>query len=127
MVLPSKEASVYSAECTASFIDRCGITSTQFRTDGEPSIVKLSDMAKAKRSHSTILPQAPKHSSASIGAAERAHWEVQAQTRILVSAVEAEVPYSDHLSSPALAMGSAPQCMAYVAVACAGLREDRLL
>ena len=74
--LPSKEATAYAAEFIPSFIDRCGITNATLRTDGEVTMTKLADLVKAKRSHATQLQQAPKHSSASIGAVERAHWEV---------------------------------------------------
>ena len=78
--LPSKEATPFAAEFVASFIDRLGLTTVTLRTDGEPAIVKLAELVKGRRTHGTSLQQAPKHSSASIGAVERAHWEIQSQT-----------------------------------------------
>ncbi len=50
-------------------------------------MASLAEKVKDKREHGTILQQAPKHSSASMGAVERARWEIQAQTRTMKSQV----------------------------------------
>ncbi len=83
MSLPSKVARPLATEFVASFIDRCGLTKVTSRTDGEASMASLAEKVKDKREHGTILQQAPKHSSASIGAVGRARWEIQAQTRTM--------------------------------------------
>ena len=83
MSLPSKEATPFATEFVASFIDRCGLTRVTLRTDGEPAMTSLADRVKDKREHGTILQQAPKQSSASMGVVKRAHWEVQSQTRTM--------------------------------------------
>ncbi len=85
MSLPSKEASPFATEFVASFIDRCGLTKVALRTDGEPAMTSLADEVRDRREHGAILQQAPKHSSASMGVVERAHWEVQSQTRTMKS------------------------------------------
>ena len=54
------------------------------RTDGEAAMTSLAEKVKDKREH---LQQAPKHSSASMGVVERAHWEIQSQTRTMKSQV----------------------------------------
>ena len=87
--LPSKEAITFAAEFVTSFIDRLGLTTVTLRTDGEPAIVKLAELVKGRRTHWTSLQQAPKHSSASIGAVERAHWEIQSQTKTPIAQMEA--------------------------------------
>ncbi len=50
-------------------------------------MTSLTEKVKDKCEHGTILHQAPKHSSASMGAVERARWEIQAQTRTMKSQV----------------------------------------
>ena len=89
MSLLSKEATPFATEFVVRFIDRCGLTKVTLRTDGEPAMTSLADTVKDKREHGTILQQqqAPKHSSASKGAAERAHWEAQSQTRTMESQI----------------------------------------
>ncbi len=85
MSLPSTEATPLATEFVASFIDRCGLTRVTLRTDGEPAMTSLADKVKDRREHGAILQQAPKHSSASMGVVERAHWEVHSQTRTMTS------------------------------------------
>ena len=55
--------------------------------DGEASMTSWAHKANYKRDHGTILQQAPKHSLASMGVVERAHWEVQIHTRTMKSQV----------------------------------------
>ena len=83
MGLPSKEATPFAMEFVASFIDRSGLANVISRTDAEPAMASVADKVKDRREHGAILQQAPKHSSASMGAAERARWEIQAQTRAM--------------------------------------------
>ena len=87
--LPSKEATPFATEFVASFIDRCGLTKVTLRTDGEHAMTSLADKVKDRREHGALLQQAPKHSSASMGVVERAHWhlEIQSQTRTMKSQI----------------------------------------
>ena len=84
MALPSKECTPFAVAAVTEFIDRCGVRAGTLRTDGEAAAVKLAKEVQKSRTHTTKLEQAPKHSSASLGVVERAHWEVQAQTRTLL-------------------------------------------
>ncbi len=87
MSLPSKVATPFATEFVASFIDKCSLTKVTLRPDGEASMTSLAEKVKDKREHGTILQQAPKHSSASMGVVERAHWEVQSQARTMKSQI----------------------------------------
>ncbi len=87
MTLPSKDATPFATEFVASFIDRCGLATVLLRTDGGPAMTSLADKVKDRREHGAILQQAPKHSSASMGVVERAHWEIQSQTRTMTSQI----------------------------------------
>ena len=87
MSLPSKEATPFATEFVASFIDRCGLTKVTLRTDGEPAMTSLADKVKDRREHGAILLHAPKHSSASMGVVERAHWGIQSRYRTMKSQI----------------------------------------
>ena len=50
-------------------------------------MASLAEKVKDKREHGTILHQAPKHSTASMEAVERAHWEAQSQTGTMKSQI----------------------------------------
>ena len=44
------------------------------------AMTSLAEKVKGTREHVAILQRAPKHSSASMGVVERAHWEIHSQT-----------------------------------------------
>ena len=50
-------------------------------------MASLADRVNDRREHGAILQQAPKHCSASMGIVERAHWEIQSQTRTINSLI----------------------------------------
>ena len=85
--LPSEEATPFATEFVASFIDRCGLAKVTLRTDGEAAMTSLAEKVKDRRERDAFLQQAPKHSLASMGVVERAHWEVQIHTRTMKSQV----------------------------------------
>ena len=87
LVAVGKEATPFATEFVASFRYRCGLTKVTSSTYGEASITSLAEKVKDKRERGTISQQATKRSSASMGAGERARWEIHAQTRTMKSPV----------------------------------------
>ena len=53
--LPSKEANPFATVFVASFIDHCGLTKGNLRTDGEPAMTTLADAVTDRREHGAIL------------------------------------------------------------------------
>jgi hypothetical protein len=86
--LPDKSASEFAVAAVAGYLDFWGLNDVTLKCDQEPSMKKIVDVLKEKRTHRTLVELSPKYSHQSNGVIESAHYHLEAQIRTLKSDFE---------------------------------------